>query len=666
MTSTTTNDNSISLTQTVQHPFPASKSASTSPLPSLANATEPNSSSSNQQQSSVATFPQRTTGASPTTNKESPFGGSFIQPSTTGSNTEFSFTKPLPTNSSGHFFSNTTTNNASGVSFPNTTTGNVPMFNFTNSSENPFSVPSNQSTINSQVRQPIQSFTFTPSKQQQEISNNKSQDSLPVTSTHKSKAISIINEAAGTTQNNISTSSRKPSDPATPISQQSSFPNQEQEATDLPASLADISLLEKKIHTKLVDSSALVIDRSDPTSPLYSLKSFQDLNLKPELLKGVYSMGFQAPSKIQEIALPHLLNNPPKNIIAQSQSGTGKTAAFSLAILSRIDPSIPSVQALILAPTFELAIQIGSVIEKMAQFLPYIKIAYAVRNALTQTATTYVRRQLLSEPIVIGTPGTVEDWCRRQRVIDLSKLRVCCVDEADVMIATEGFQKTCVDIVRSFDPSVCQMMLFSATYSDEVMTFAREIVKDPVVLRLKREKQTLHNIRQFFIRCYDSEQKYHAIEQIYAHLVLGQAMIFCRTKATARELAVRMANQQHSVRELTGALDIEQRASVIRQFRDRVFNVLISTNVTARGIDIEDVSLVINYDMPVTMDFKPDYETYLHRIGRCGRFGKLGYTFNLIGSEKDFNTMKAIEEYFHHPIVEITIDDIINLEQDQE
>ncbi|CAF5143969.1 unnamed protein product, partial [Rotaria sp. Silwood1] len=157
------------------------------------------------------------------TNKESPFGGSFIQPSTTGSNTEFSFTKPLPTNSSGHFFSNTTTNNASGVSFPNTTTGNVPMFNFTNSSENPFSVPSNQSTINSQVRQPIQSFTFTPSKQQQEISNNKSQDSLPVTSTHKSKAISIINEAAGTTQNNISTSSRKPSDPATPISQQSSF-----------------------------------------------------------------------------------------------------------------------------------------------------------------------------------------------------------------------------------------------------------------------------------------------------------------------------------------------------------------------------------------------------------------------------------------------------------
>ncbi|CAF1360075.1 unnamed protein product [Rotaria sordida] len=578
------------------------------------------------------------------------------------------------------------------------------MFNFTNLSleNSPTSTP-NQSTTNSQVRQPIPSFTFTSSQQQQqqqqhhqqqqqhyqqqqqhqqqqhhqqqhqqqqqqhhqqqqEISNDKSQTSSSVTSTHNSNQISTINEAAGTAQNNISAYSRKSSDPSTPISQQSSFPNQEQETSDVPASLADISLLEKKINTKLRDPGALIVDRNDPTSPLYSLKSFQELNLKPDLLKGIYSMGFQAPSKIQEISLPLLLNNPPKNIIAQSQSGTGKTAAFSLAILSRIDPSIPSVQALILAPTYELAIQIGSVIEQMAQYLSYIKIAYAVRNTTTQ----FVRGQLLIEPIVIGTPGTVEDWCRRRRVIDLSQLRVCCVDEADVMIATEGFQKTCVDLVRSAKPSVCQMMLFSATYSDEVMVFAREIVQDPTVLRLKREKQTLNNIRQFFIRCYDLEQKYHAIEQIYAHLILGQAMIFCRTKVTARDLAVRMASQQHSVRELTAALDIDQRASVIRQFRDRVFNVLISTNVTARGIDIDDVSLVINYDMPVTVDFKPDFETYLHRIGRCGRFGKLGYTFNLIGSERDFNTMKAIEEYFQHPIIEITINDISNLEHDQE
>lgn len=219
----------------------------------------------------------------------------------------------------------------------------------------------------------------------------------------------------------------------------------------------------------------------------------------------------------------------------------------------------------------------------MAQFLPYIQIAYAVRDRTLSKRDNRVRGQLLPEPIVIGTPGTVEDWCRKLRVIDLSQLRICCVDEADVMIATENFRQMCLNVVRDVDRSACQMMLFSATYSDEVMGFAREIVPNPVVLRLKREKQTLVNIEQFFIRCYDQQHKYNAIEQIYAGLTVGQAMIFCRTKATARDLHIKMANEKHSVRELTAALDIEQRASVIKQFRERRFRVLISTNVTARG-----------------------------------------------------------------------------------
>jgi len=159
-----------------------------------------------------------------------------------------------------------------------------------------------------------------------------------------------------------------------------------------------------------------------------------------------------------------------------------------------------------------------------------------------------------------------------------------------------------------------------------------------------------------------NNKKYYAIEQIYASLTVGQAMIFCRTKATARDLAIRLANQGHSVRELTAALDIEQRAAVIKQFREGLFRVLISTNVTSRGIDVNDVSLVVNYDMPVTTTFEPDYETYLHRIGRCGRFGKLGYTFNLIGSQKDFDIKQKIEHYFSHPIDEITIEGISQLE----
>jgi superfamily II DNA/RNA helicase len=224
-----------------------------------------------------------------------------------------------------------------------------------------------------------------------------------------------------------------------------------------------------------------------------------------------------------------------------------------------------------------LALQIGSVIERMAQFLPYIQIAYAVRGAQVN------RGQLLTQPIVVGTPGTVEDWCYIRRVINLSTLKICCVDEADVLIATGGFKQTCATLVSKLDPNTCQMMLFSATYSDEVMIFAREIIQNPVVLRLKREKQALKNIRQFYIQCYDPEVKYQAVEQIWASLNIGQAMVFCRTRATARDLAIRMANQNHSVRELTAALDIEQRADIIKNFREGVFRVLISTNVMARG-----------------------------------------------------------------------------------
>ena len=219
----------------------------------------------------------------------------------------------------------------------------------------------------------------------------------------------------------------------------------------------------------------------------------------------------------------------------------------------------------------------------MAQFLPHIATAYAIRGSYLFKPINIVRGQLLSESIVIGTPGTVEEWCFRSRVIDLSKLRMFCVDEADIMIDLQGFQQSCVKLYERLDKARCQVMLFSATYSDEVMKFAREIVPDAVVLRLKREKQTLANIRQFYVLCYGDEQKFAVIDQMYASLTIGQTMIFCRTKATAHALFIRMAQQNHSVQELTGALEIDQRANVIDQFRAGAFRVLVSTNVMSRG-----------------------------------------------------------------------------------
>ncbi|UJR26581.1 hypothetical protein I4U23_007901 [Adineta vaga] len=672
MASTTANNNPTSSPpQSTQFSFNAPKAG----LASLANAKEPGSSPVNQQQSTVGTFPQRTSAGSPTSNNASPFGVSFGQANPSGMSQGFSFTKSptidssaqnqVTTNAPPFSFNNATSSNPSNFSFNtaaagnlsnvpvNTaTSGNPPRFSFNNVPlVNQSSSSSTSSTSNSQVQQPVPSYVFTPSTQKQDTSINQSQSSS-----------SPIYQPKQQMTNNAQTGPKQISVAQIPASHQPKFSNQDQNEGDGFVELVESSLLAKKVNTKLQDSSDLTIDRSDPTSPLYSTKTFEELNLKPDLLRGIYNMGFRAPSKIQENALPHLMGETPRNIIAQSQSGTGKTVAFSVAMISRIDPSVQSPQALILAPTFELALQIGSVIERMAKFLPYIQIAYAVRDPNISKRPNRIRNQLISEPIVIGTPGTVDEWSRKLHVINLQKLRMFVVDEADVMIAMNGFRTNCVDLVKEINMSNCQMLLFSATYSDEVMEFAREIVQKPVVLRLKREKQTLVNIRQFYIDCSDSEEKYHVIEKIYETLDIGKAVVFCRTKRTARELAVRMANQNHSVRELTGDLEIEVRAAIIEQFRTGIFRVLISTNVMSRGIDIDEVSLVVNYDMPVTADLQPDYETYLHRIGRCGRFGRIGYTFNLIGSHEDFNVMQAIENYFSHMIDQITIDGIGELE----
>ena len=207
---------------------------------------------------------------------------------------------------------------------------------------------------------------------------------------------------------------------------------------------ADASLLKKLLRSRLEDdNTSIEIERQNPESPLYSVKQFEDLNLKPELLKGLYSMGFTKPSKIQETALPALLNDPPQNLIAQSQSGTGKTAAFSLAMLSRVDTSLQYPQALCLAPTMELAMQINDVVTQMGQFMPNLKIALAIKGNHMPKNTE------LSQQIIIGTPGTVFDWsCPRVNCFSLKKIKVFVLDEADFMIDHQARQDICIRTVK--------------------------------------------------------------------------------------------------------------------------------------------------------------------------------------------------------------------------
>uniref|UniRef100_A0A7N5KB01 RNA helicase n=1 Tax=Ailuropoda melanoleuca TaxID=9646 RepID=A0A7N5KB01_AILME len=337
------------------------------------------------------------------------------------------------------------------------------------------------------------------------------------------------------------------------------------------------SLLNKLIRSNLVDNTNQVeVLQRDPNSPLYSVKSFEELRLKPQLLQGVYAMGFNRPSKIQENALPLMLAEPPQNLIAQSQSGTGKTAAFVLAMLSQVEPAHRYPQCLCLSPTYELALQTGKVIEQMGKFYPELKLAYAVRGNKLE------RGQKISEHIVIGTPGTVLDWCAKLKFIDPKKIKVFVLDEADVMIATQGHQDQSIRIQRML-PRNCQMLLFSATFEDSVWKFAQKVVPDPNIIKLKREEETLDTIKQYYVLCNNRDEKFQALCNLYGAITIAQAMIFCHTRKTASWLAAELSKEGHQVALLSGEMMVEQRAAVIERFREGKEKVLVTTNVCARG-----------------------------------------------------------------------------------
>ncbi|XP_062363452.1 ATP-dependent RNA helicase DDX19B isoform X3 [Cinclus cinclus] len=386
------------------------------------------------------------------------------------------------------------------------------------------------------------------------------------------------------------------------------------------------SLLNKLIRSNLVDTTNQVeVLQRDPTSPLYSVKSFEELRL-------------------------------PQNLIAQSQSGTGKTAAFVLAMLSRVEPGNKYPQCLCLSPTYELALQTGKVIEQMGNFYPELKLAYAVRGNKLE------RGQKISEQIVIGTPGTVLDWCSKLKFIDPKKIKVFVLDEADVMIATQGHQDQSIRIQRML-PRDCQMLLFSATFEDSVWKFAQKVVPDPNIIKLKREEETLDTIKQYYVLCSNRDEKFRALCNIYGAITIAQAMIFCHTRKTAGWLAAELSREGHQVALLSGEMMVEQRAAVIERFREGKEKVLVTTNVCARGIDVEQVSVVINFDLPVDKDGNPDNETYLHRIGRTGRFGKRGLAINMVDSKHSMNILNRIQEHFNKKINKLDTDDLDEIEK---
>lgn len=406
----------------------------------------------------------------------------------------------------------------------------------------------------------------------------------------------------------------------------------------------------QSVHVKLADKQA------DVNSPLYSVQNFEQLGLDEQLLKGIYAMKFVKPSKVQERALPLLLANPPQNMIAQSQSGTGKTAAFVLTMLSRVDTTTPEagIQAVCLTPTRELARQILDVVQTMGQFT-------GVTAALALPETVGVERAPITAHLVIGTPGTMLTLERRQ-LMDLSRVRIFVLDEADVMLDKEGMGMQSMR-VRNACPEECQLLLFSATFSDSVMEFAHRIIPNANELTLKREELSVDAIKQYWMDCRSYHHKMDMLSALYGLMTIGQSIIFMATRASAEEVQARMESEGHRTSLIHGGMEPAQRDAVIDEFRQGKTKVLLATNVLARGIDIQQVSLVVNFDMPLTApDRLPDPETYLHRIGRTGRFGRVGIAINFISNRESREALEAFREFFGREIVEIPTDDLELLE----
>jgi len=396
-------------------------------------------------------------------------------------------------------------------------------------------------------------------------------------------------------------------------------------------------------------SDKLSIQQSDPTSPLYSVHSFEELNLKPELLKGVYAMKFTKPSKIQEAALPVILGDPPRNLIAQAQSGTGKTAAFTLGMLSKVDSNRKTTQALCICPTRELSRQLHDVIREIGKFTD-IEPFLAVKDV------AHVQGQIPNQ-IVVGTPGKITDLIKR-RHINTRDVKVLVLDEADEMLDQQGLADQTLRIQKQLSRT-CQVLLFSATYAEKVAAFAQKVVPRPFVsITLEVKQLSLDRISQFYIDCGSEQNKYPILSELYCHLSAGQSVIFVHRRETARQVAKRMNADGHEVGLLEGGMDPSARDQVIDDFRAGRTKVLIATNVIARGIDILQVSMVINYDLPLDKSNKPDFSTYLHRIGRSGRFGRSGIAVNLVHDERSRNDLRSIQQYFGREIINFPSGDI--------
>jgi|UniRef100_A0A914P376 ATP-dependent RNA helicase len=365
--------------------------------------------------------------------------------------------------------------------------------------------------------------------------------------------------------------------------------------------------------------------------------TFDKMGLREPLIRGIYSYGFEKPSAIQQRAIRQIIKG--RDIIAQAQSGTGKTATFSIGVLQSINTQNRETQALVLSPTRELAVQIQKVILALGD---YMNVQCHACIGGTNVGED-IRKLDYGQHVVSGTPGRVFDMIRRRNLRTRS-IKMLVLDEADEML-TKGFKEQLYDIYRYLPPGA-QVVLLSATLPHEVLEMTAKFMSDPIRVLVKRDEITLEGIKQFFVSVEREEWKFDTLCDLYDTLTITQAVLFCNTRRKVDWLAEKLREANFTVCAMHADMEQKERDEIMKQFREGQSRVLISTDVWARGLDVPQVSLVINYDLP------NNRELYIHRIGRSGRYGRKGVAINFVKSD-DIRILRDIEQYYSTQIDEM-------------
>ncbi|KAJ2013987.1 RNA helicase [Coemansia sp. RSA 922] len=365
--------------------------------------------------------------------------------------------------------------------------------------------------------------------------------------------------------------------------------------------------------------------------------SFDEMGLKEDLLRGIYAYNFERPSAIQQRAIMPIISK--RDVIAQAQSGTGKTGTLGISILQRIDTALRETQALVLSPTRELATQTQGVIAALGD---YMSVQCHACIGGTRMGDD-IRKLEHGQHVVSGTPGRVYDMLKR-RVLRTRHVKMLVLDEADQLL-DRGFKDQIYDIYRHMPPGT-QVVLLSATLPHDVLDLTQKFMTEPLRILVKRDELTLEGISQFFVNVEKEDWKFETLCDLYDSLTITQAVIFCNTRAKVDWLTRQMEDANFTVAAMHGDMLQKERDAIMIKFRQGASRVLITTDIWARGIDVQQVSLVINYDMCTNR------ENYIHRIGRSGRFGRKGVAINFVTSD-DIKLLRDIEQYYGTQIDEM-------------